>query len=102
MSSPISKGALWGGRVASALPVLMLVMSGGMKLSHAAQVVEPFTTKFGFAKDNPHPLLERFIEAVAQIVLTEFGAPALKLRVAKLAPLPGVREIGIEIERAAR
>ena len=53
-----------------------------------------------FAKDNPHPLLERFAEAVAQIVLTEFGVPGLRLRVAKLAPLPGVKEIGIEIERA--
>jgi dihydroneopterin aldolase len=52
-----------------------------------------------FAKDNPHPLLERFTEAVAQIVLAEFGAPSVRLRVAKLAPLPGVKEIGIEIER---
>jgi dihydroneopterin aldolase len=52
-----------------------------------------------FAKDHPYPLLERFTEAVAQIVLAEFGAPAIKLRVAKLAPLPAVKEIGIEIER---
>ncbi len=53
-----------------------------------------------FAKDNPHPLLERFTEAVAQIVLQEFGAPGVKVRVAKLAPLPGVKEIGVEIERS--
>jgi 7,8-dihydroneopterin aldolase/epimerase/oxygenase len=52
-----------------------------------------------FAKDNPHPLLERFTEAVAQIVLTEFGAPGVRARVAKLAPAPGVKEIGVEIER---
>jgi 7,8-dihydroneopterin aldolase/epimerase/oxygenase len=52
-----------------------------------------------FADDNPYPLLERFTEAVAQIVLTEFGAGGVRLRVAKLAPLPGVKEIGIEIER---
>jgi dihydroneopterin aldolase len=52
-----------------------------------------------FAKDNPHPLLERFTEAVAHIILSEFGAPGVRLRVAKLAPLPGVREIGVEIER---
>ena len=54
-----------------------------------------------FAKDNPHPLLERFTEAIAQLVLTEFGAPWVKVRIAKLAPLPGVRELGIEIEREA-
>jgi dihydroneopterin aldolase len=54
------------------------------------------------ARDNPHPLLERFTEAIAQLVLAEFGAPWVKVRVAKLAPLPGVRELGIEIERAAQ
>ena len=43
--------------------------------------------------------MERFAEAVAQIVLEEFGARGVKLRVAKLAPLPGVKEIGVEIER---
>ncbi len=52
-----------------------------------------------FAKDNPHLLLERFTEDVAQIVLKEFGAPWVKLRVAKLASLPGVKEIGVEVER---
>ena len=52
-----------------------------------------------FASDNPYPLLERFTEAIAQIVLTEFGARGVKVRVAKLAALPGVKEIGIEIER---
>jgi len=52
-----------------------------------------------FAKDHPYPLLERFTEAVANIVLSEFGAPGVRVRVAKLAPLPGVREIGVEIER---
>ncbi len=52
-----------------------------------------------FANDNPHPLLERFAEAVAQIVLSEFGARGIKLRVAKLAALPGVKEVGVEIER---
>jgi dihydroneopterin aldolase len=54
-----------------------------------------------FAKDNPYPLLERFSEAVASIVLSEFGARGIRLRVAKLAPLPGVKEIGVEIERAS-
>jgi 7,8-dihydroneopterin aldolase/epimerase/oxygenase len=52
-----------------------------------------------FAQDNPHPLLERFTEAIAQLILSEFGAPWVKVRVAKLAPLPGVKELGIEIER---
>jgi dihydroneopterin aldolase len=51
------------------------------------------------AATNPHPLLERFAESVAQTVLDEFGAPAVKVRVVKLAALPGVRELGVTIER---
>ena len=52
------------------------------------------------ASNNPHPLLERFAESIAQLVLTEFGAPSVKVRIAKLAPLPGVRELGVMVERA--
>ena len=54
-----------------------------------------------FARGNPHPLLERFSEAVARIVIDEFGAQSVRLRVAKLGALPGVRELGVAIERHA-
>jgi len=52
-----------------------------------------------FARNNPHPLLERFTEAIAALVLDEFGAAGVNVRVAKLGALPGVREIGVTIER---
>ena len=52
-----------------------------------------------FARSNPHPLLERFTEALATLVLDDFGARGVKVRVAKLGALPGVREIGVTIER---
>lgn len=51
------------------------------------------------AAAHPHRLMERFAEAIGDIVLAEFGAPWVKVRVAKLAPLPGVRELGVTIER---
>ena len=51
------------------------------------------------AASHPHKLMERFAQAIADIVLTEFGAPWVKVRVAKLAPIAGVREIGVAIER---
>ncbi|MGA8033976.1 MAG: dihydroneopterin aldolase [Casimicrobiaceae bacterium] len=54
-----------------------------------------------FARDNPHPLLERFAEALARTILEGFGARSIKLRVAKLGALPGVRELGVAIERRA-
>ena len=37
-----------------------------------------------FAAANRHALLERFAEAIAALILDEFGAQAVKLRVAKL------------------
>lgn len=52
-----------------------------------------------FARDHPYPLLERFAEAVAQIVLTEFAAAWVKVRVAKPSAIPGVKELGVQIER---
>lgn len=54
------------------------------------------------ARDNTHLLLEPFAERIAQAVIGEFGAPSVKVRVAKLAPLPGVREMGVMIERERR
>src|SRR5437773_10792599 len=42
-TAPVSKAALWGGRVAGALPVLMLLMSGVMKLAKPEPVVKGFT-----------------------------------------------------------
>ena len=47
MSLHISKGQLWGGRVMTALPVLALLVSAGMKLAQPPQFVEGFT-KFGY------------------------------------------------------
>jgi dihydroneopterin aldolase len=63
-----------------------------------AKVVERLKA---FAKDAPPPLLERFAEKVAQLMLDEFGTPWVRVRVAKLGALAAVREIGVEIERTS-
>jgi len=52
-----------------------------------------------FAADHPHRLLERFAQAIADLVLQEFAASWVRVRVAKLAAVPGVKEIGVLIER---
>ena len=54
------------------------------------------------AANHPHKLLERFAEAVAEIMTGEFRAPWAKVRVAKLAPIAGVKQIGVAIERGRR
>jgi len=52
-----------------------------------------------FAADHPHHLLERYAQAIAELLMNEFGAPWVKVRVAKLAAIPGVKELGVVIER---
>ena len=52
-----------------------------------------------FTADHPHKLMERFAQAIADLLMGEFGAPWVKVRVAKLAPITGVKELGIAIER---
>lgn len=44
---PVKPAVLWAGRVLSALPVLVLLMSAGMKLSQSEEVVTQFA-KFGY------------------------------------------------------
>jgi dihydroneopterin aldolase len=71
------------------------------KLEDAIDYAAVVTRLRAFAANHPHALLERFAEVMASIVLDEFGAQSVKLRVAKLGVLPGVREIGVAIEREA-
>jgi dihydroneopterin aldolase len=47
-------------------------------------------------------LLEKLAEHVADIVVREFRSPWVKVSVAKLAPLKGVRRLGVTIERGTR
>jgi uncharacterized membrane protein YphA (DoxX/SURF4 family) len=47
---PVSKKMLWAGYILSALPVLMLLMSGVMKLVKPAQLVQGFV-HYGFPEN---------------------------------------------------
>lgn len=51
---------------------------------------------------RPLALVEAVAECVAAIVRDEFGAPWVRVSVTKFAIVPGVRELGITIERGAR
>jgi len=47
-------------------------------------------------------LIEALAEHVAQLVLTEFGAPYVKVSVTKLGALKPVKRLGVTIERGTR
>ena len=52
--------------------------------------------------DNHFLLLERMGEHLAQIVMKEFGAPWVKVSVAKLSALKHVKRLGVVIERGKK
>lgn len=47
-------------------------------------------------------LLEHAAESIAQLVLRDFGAPWLRVTIAKLAPLAGVKKLGVSIARGKK
>ncbi|MDO4695989.1 MAG: dihydroneopterin aldolase [Neisseria sp.] len=51
-------------------------------------------------KEQKFLLLEALAEHIAQMVLYDFGARWVRVRVVKPGILAGVREVGVEIERA--
>jgi 7,8-dihydroneopterin aldolase/epimerase/oxygenase len=52
-------------------------------------------------KDHRFKLLEALAECVAQIVLKEFGAPWVRINVAKIHHVKGVGRLGVSIYRRA-
>ena len=49
---PTKTWMVWGGRVLTALPVLMMTMSAAMKLSHAPMMAEKFTRTMGYPEST--------------------------------------------------
>ena len=50
--------------------------------------------------ENSFKLVEALAEHLCQLILKEFGAPWVKIKVAKPGILPGVKSLGVTIERA--
>ncbi len=96
-----SKAALWGGRVLSALPVLMLLMSASQKLMHKAEMVQGLVEKYGYHEGSltgigVAELLGAILYAVPQtsvlgaVLLTGYlgGATATHVRVGESFAIP--------------
>ncbi len=47
-------------------------------------------------------LLERLAEHLAQLIMNEFGAPWVKVSVAKLGLMRGIKRLGVTIERGVK
>ena len=55
-----------------------------------------------FIEASEFQLVETLAEKVAELVLTEFNVPWLKLRLSKPGALRGSRDVGVIIERGER
>ena len=53
-------------------------------------------------KEHSFQLVEALAEHVCQLILSEFGALSVKIKVAKPAILAGLKSLGIEIERRVK
>jgi dihydroneopterin aldolase len=54
-----------------------------------------------FVGTSQFKLVETLAEAIARIVVGEFGAPWVKVSVAKPGAIPRARDVGVVIERGA-
>ncbi len=80
MPASPSPALVWSGRIASALPVIALIGSGGAKIAQVPQVYEMLTTHFGYSPSVVVPL--GIIEATCALLYaipqtTFFGAVLL-------------------------
>jgi dihydroneopterin aldolase len=55
-----------------------------------------------FVADSEYQLVETLAEKIAEIVLSEFNVPWLKLTVHKPGAVRGSRDVGVIIERGSR
>ncbi len=63
------------------------------------EVIERIRSELGVRHFN---LLETLGEYVISLMLDEFGAPWVKISIAKLGIMKGVRRVGVQIERSKR
>ena len=66
---------------------------------HYGEVIERIASDL---RDRRFKLLEALAEHVAQVILTDFRAPWLRLSVAKLGHVRNVRKVGVTIERGKK
>ena len=52
--------------------------------------------------DHSFQLVEALAEHVCQLILNEFGTPWVRVRVGKPGILPGVKQLGVVIERGEK
>lgn len=52
-----------------------------------------------FVGESQYQLVETLTEAIARVVITEFGVSWVKVRLNKRGAIRGARDVGIEIER---
>ncbi|MFO8025189.1 dihydroneopterin aldolase [Thiohalophilus sp.] len=56
----------------------------------------------GFVEESEYQLVETLAEKVAEIILTEFNVPWVRVRLNKQGAVRGARDVGVIIERGTQ
>lgn len=71
-------------------------------LEHTLNYAAVAERLFDYVGNSEFELVETLAEKVAELILNEFPVPWLRLKLNKKGAVPGVRDIGIIIERGER
>jgi 7,8-dihydroneopterin aldolase/epimerase/oxygenase len=95
----------WERRVKQKI-VLDLEMAADVRRAAASDSIEDTldykkVTKrlLGFVGESQYQLVETLAERVAELIVTEFGVPWVRVRLNKQGAIRGARDVGILIER---
>ena len=82
-------------RIAAVTPLPQLVIEPSLNYEQLAKRL------IDFVGESQFQMVEALAAAIGEIVIREFGAPWVKISVAKPGAIPAAREVGIVIERTA-
>lgn len=70
-------------------------------VEHCLDYASVSTAILDYVQTRQFALVERVAEEVASLLLTEFGTPRVRIRVAKPGAVAQAEEVGVMIERSA-
>ena len=98
----------WERRVRQTISLDLEMATDARRAAATDQIVDALDYK-GIAKrlasaveESEYRLVETLAEALARIVITEFGVPWMKLTVSKPGAIEGSRNVGVIVERSAK
>ena len=98
----------WEHEVPQTLQLDLELAVDASRCAHSGRIADTVdyakvVTRIGETLAGRHfTLIEKLAEEIAAMILRDFDTPWVRISIAKLAPLPNVRKLGVVIERGKR